>query len=79
MYKRYYTKYITFGGIMHTVYGAKFFGHLNSLLVDNISVMAVKIRVKPSPKQPITKGFDTLFTFCVTFKGIVYFVSNKNV
>lgn len=38
-----------FGGIMQTVYGAKFFGHRNSSLVDNNSVMTVKIRLKPSP------------------------------
>lgn len=83
IYKKYcivYTLlYITFGGIRHTVYGAKFFGHLNSSLVDNNSVITVKMRLKPSPKQPITKGIDSLFIFIFTSKGIVYFVFNKNV
>lgn len=48
VYKKYCIVY-TFGGIMQIVYGAKFFGHRNSSLVDNNSVMIVKIRLKPSP------------------------------
>lgn len=79
IYKKYCIVHITFGGIRHTVYGAKFFGHLNSSLVDNNSVITVKMRLKPSPKQPITKGIDLLFILIFTSKGIVYFVFNKNV
>lgn len=64
---------------MQTVYGAKFFGHLNSVLVDNNSTITVKIRLKPSPKQPITKGIGLLFILTAASKGSVYFVFNRNV
>lgn len=71
--------FITFGGMMHTVYGANFIGHLISLFVDNISTANVMIRLNPKPKQPITIGIDLFSSIYVAFNGCEYFVSNKNV
>jgi len=73
------TYLITFGGIMHTVYGANFIGHLISLFVDKISTANIMIRLNPRPKQPITIGFSLFCSIYVAFNGCEYFVSNKNV
>jgi len=70
---------ITFGGIMHTVYGANFIGHLISLFVDKISTANIMIRLNPRPKQPIIIGFSLFCSIYIAFNGCEYFVSNKNV
>lgn len=70
---------ITFGGMIHTVYGANFTGHLISLFVDRISTDDIRIRLNPRPKQPITAGFDSSCSLYVVFNGFEYFVFNKNV
>lgn len=64
---------------MHAVYGANFTGHLISLFVDRSSTTNAKMRLSPRPKQPITIGFDLLFSVYIAFNGFEYFVSNKNV
>jgi len=68
----------TFGGMIHTVYGANFIGHLISLFIDNPSTVNIRIRLNPKPKQPITIGFISCSFVNNAFKGCEYFVFNKN-